>query len=169
MAQTTRRQDLGAVEDHRVLQRPAQGQTAGAHRIHVGLPAEGAAVGQLAHEGAIGHVQPPRLHTDRLVGEIDAEVDLQHLGRLEPRHGRTVAHFHRLQHAHGTHRQILFQDPGSQEALDEGHRRAIEDRHFRSVDLDQGVVNGKPGQRGHDMLDGRDRDAIAVFDHRAKL
>src|SRR4029078_11964950 len=45
---------------------------------------------------------------------------------------------------------------------------AFHDRLFGAVDLDQGVVDAKPAQRGQQMLDGGDGSAIAVAEHGAQ-
>ena len=72
-----------AVDDDGVVERAAERQAGGAHRLDLLAAAEGAAVGELVQEGAVLHRQPPGLAADRGVGEVDLEVDREHLGRRE--------------------------------------------------------------------------------------
>ena len=98
---------------------------------------------QFAHKGAVGHVQPTRLLPDRRIGKVDAKVDFQHVGRFQPRHSLAIAHFDGLQHPDGADRaQLAAGCPRARNACNKGRGRAVKDRHFRPVNLDQGIVDG---------------------------
>lgn len=122
----------------------------------------------LAHEGAIGHVERLFLTADGRLGEVDREIDLEIVGGLEPGHRLALAHFDRLEDADRPHRLGLLADAAGEEGLDEGHRRAVEDRNLGAVDLDQRIVNAAAGEGRHHMLDGRDRHARGICDQGAE-
>ena len=48
------------------------------------------------------------------------------------------------------------------DGFDETDGAAIHDRDFVAVDFDQGVVDAETAKGGEEMLDGRDRGAVAV-------
>ena len=53
----------------------------------------------------------------------------------------------------------LGDDAGAVDQEDEGRGGAVEDRRFRAIDLDQGVVDAAAGQRRHHVLDRADAAA----------
>ena len=56
--------------------------------------------------------------------------------------------------------------------IDRGHERrgaAVHDRHFGSVDFDDGVVDAEAGERRQHMLGGRAQRAVGVADHRGEF
>ena len=65
-------------------------------------------------------------------------------------------------------RRFLAPATGPVEDLDKHLGRPVEDRHFRPVQLDDSVVDGQGRHGGHQVLDGRDRDAGGIVDHGAK-
>ncbi|OIQ72544.1 hypothetical protein GALL_458280 [mine drainage metagenome] len=76
IAEAARRHHDIAIDNHRVVQRATECEAIGAHRIHIRLTAEGAAVAQLPHKGAVRHVQRLVLTPDRAIREINVEIDL---------------------------------------------------------------------------------------------
>ena len=56
-------------------------------------------------------------------------------------------------------------DTGLIDRRDERRGAAVHDRHFRAVDLDDRVVDAKPGQRGQHMLRGGAQRAFGIADH----
>src|SRR5215470_17521398 len=73
-----------------------------------------------------------------------------------------VLYHHLLQHFEIAPRCIEFGKPDLVDRLDETRGAAIHDRNFRAVDLDQSVVNAEAAQRGKEMLNRRNRGAIAI-------
>ena len=53
--------------------------------------------------------------------------------------------------------------------LDERRRAAVHDRHFRPVDLDDGVIDAEARQRGEHMLGGRAERAGGIAQHGGKF
>jgi hypothetical protein len=86
----------------------------------------------------------------------------------EMRKSISSAHFDRLQHPHGPDRSVLLLQPHGKKPLDEGHGRAVKDRHLCSVDVDQRIVDRKACQGRHHMFDRRHKDAVCVLDHSAQ-
>ena len=169
VAQAAGGQHLVAVDHNCVHIGAAKRQPIGAHGVHVRLAAEGAAVHQLAHEGAIGHVQHLFLTPDRGIGKFDVEVDFQMIRRAEARKGLALAVFDRTFHPDRLQRHVLAADAHLQDAGHELRRGAVEDRHFRPVDADHGILNAGARQRGHHVFDGGHGGALAVVDQRAQL
>ena len=157
-----------AIDHDRIGQRTAAGQAAGAHGVNVALAAEGAAVAQLAHKGAVGHVQGLLLPADGGVGEFDLERDLELVAGHQPGDGIAVAHLDRGEDAQGAHRGRQFAHAARQDRVHKGGGAAVQDRDFRPVDVDQRVLNTAAGQRRGHVFDGRDADPVAVLDHRAQ-
>ena len=68
-------------------------------------------------------------------------------------------------------------DAGLIDRRDERRRAAVHDRHFRTIDFDDGVVDAQAAQGGKHMLGGRDHRTVAVAenggefggDHRAEI
>jgi len=71
----------------------------------------------------------------------------------------------RLQHLDVALRAFLTAEAGAVQQLHERQGRPVEDRQFRTVDLDHGVGHAQRGEGGHQVLDGRQRRAGGVADH----
>ena len=54
-------------------------------------------------------------------------------------------------------------------ASTKGSGAAVHDRHFRSVDFDDGVVDAETAQRGQQMFGGRAQWAVSVAQHGGKF
>ena len=85
--------------------------------------------------------------------------------------GMGIAHFdaHRAEHPHHLARHGKALQPNLEDLLDEDARGAIEDRHFRAIDLDQHVVDLKTRQGRHQMLDGGNAGAGMIANNGAEL
>ena len=77
-----------------------------------------------------------------------------------------VLHPHRAQHLDRLDRGVagLGNDAGAVDQEDEGRGGAVQDGHFRAVDLDQRVVHAAAGQRRHHVLDRGDAAARVAGD-----
>ena len=53
-------------------------------------------------------------------------------------------------------RGVLFDGPGAIQQEHQWRRRTIQDRWFRAVDFDQGVVDATAGERRHDVFNRAD-------------
>jgi hypothetical protein len=62
------------------------------------------------------------------------------------------AHFHGLEHPQEALRRTLELDPGALQEVDEGGRRAVQDRHFLGGDVDIEVVDAEAGAGRHQVL-----------------
>ena len=168
VTQAARRQDAPAIDDHRVQIGATQGQTVAAHRIDIRRPAEGTAVRQFTHKGAVRHVQTLFLMPDGGIGKVDLEIDLQVVGGGQAGKGVALADLDRAQHADGAQRCGLTRDARLQDAGHKGGGGAVQNGNFGAVDRHQRVVDAGSGQRGHDMFDRREGDALTVIQQGAQ-
>ena len=75
----------------------------------------------------------------------------------------------RLENADIAPRHRQRDQAGAVDRLDERRRAAVHDRHFRSVDLDDGIVDAEARQRGEHMLGGRAQRPGGVAEHGGKF
>ncbi len=150
--QPARRQHAATVHNDRIRQCTAKRKTIGAHFLDVALAAEGTAVAQFAHKGTIRHVQRLRLMADRFFVELDCELDLENVCRTQRRRRTSDPHCHRPQDLDCPHRRGQLAHAAGKDTVHEWCSTAIEDRHFRAVNLDQRIMHATPGQSRHHMF-----------------
>ena len=86
---------------------------------------------------------------------------------LGPR--RTIFDAHRLEHADVAAFGGLLLDASLVEGVDEGSSAAVENRNLRAFHFDHHIVDAKPEQGGHQMLDRRDMAGRRIAEHRAQI
>ena len=96
--------------------------------------------------------------TDHLGIKLDLDCQTKALGKRQ-QFGKpfTLRDPQTLQNLDITAIAILLPDTGAVNHLDKRRRAAIHDRRFRSVDLDENIVDLQRIKRRHQMLDRRDR------------
>src|SRR6266852_1134633 len=157
-----------AIDDHGPLKRAAARQPDGAHLIDLMQEAEGAGAADVALEALGVEGDGDVLAADRAAGEVDGEAHGEAVIGRERGGLAVLADGYRLQHLDGAARRVLLDDAGAFEQEGEQRSAAVHHRHFRPVELDQRVVDLETGQRRHQMLDGRDRQAFAIVETRAQ-
>ena len=160
--------DAVVADGHGVLERGAKGEPGRPQPLDVLHEAEGAGASQLAAEGAGVEVDLDPLGADQRRVEIDLDVEMETVMRGELAIGAGVFHRDPLQHFEEAARSIELGKADLVDRLDEARGAAVHDRHFGAVDLDQGVVDAETAQRREQMLDRRDRGAVAVAKHGAE-
>ena len=131
--------------------------------------AEGARRGKFAAEAGFGDFKIDHLAADGGALEGDLELNLEARGRQK--RGALVALFDhdRSQDFDEAARLALGATTGAVEKLDEGKTRAVHDRGFGPVDLDDDIVDAQSRQGRHKMFDGRDDDAGGIGDFSIEL
>ncbi len=106
------------------------------------------------------------LAADQRVVESDLDLETE-AARIGPQFAETVAAGdpNRLEHLDIAARRRERHDAGLLDGGNEGGRAAVHDRHFRTVDLDQRIVDAEAGQRGEHMLGGRAQRPIGIAEH----
>ena len=94
--------------------------------------------------------------------ELDREAQAETVVGIETDPLVVLDVLHRLLHAQEAFRRLLFLDAGRLQQKDEGCGAAVEDRDLRGVHIDVEVVDAKPGQRRHQVLDGADLGAATL-------
>ena len=72
---------------------------------------------------------------------------------------------HRLEHLDAAPWRRQTRDAGLIDRSDEWRGAAVHDRHFRTVDLDDGVVDAEAVQRRQHVFGGRDGRAVLIAEH----
>jgi len=74
----------------------------------------------------------------------------------------TITHFNRVLYSGEYLGSVLLEDSGALDQKDKWCRTSIHDRHFSCADIDQAVIDAETCKSGHQMLDGRDLDAVLL-------
>src|SRR5207248_2896381 len=93
--------------------------------------------------------------------EIDRERKLVAFERLEARPFISVPDLHAARNAQEPFRRRLLDDACLLDEQHEGRRTAVHDGKLGGVEIDVNIVHAESAERGHQMLDGVDLDAVA--------
>src|SRR6056297_2926569 len=168
VTQPTGAENLGAIHDHSIFQRPAKRQPVGTHGVDVGFSAECAAIAQFTYKAAVRHVQGLFLNPNRSILELDAEFDQKRLMRRQTRPSLTARHRDGPQDAKSLDRVTQEPEAARKNATDKGRRTAIQDWDLGAIHFNQGIVDATPHERRHDMLNRRNRNAVVILKTCAK-
>ncbi len=151
------------VEHHRILERSTERKPGTPQPRHVIHEPESPGAANLAAEPFGGKVERVFLVADHGVDEIDLDLGAE-ARRMGPQFAERIAHrdLHRLQYLDEAARRRLRNDSGLIDRGDEGRGAAVHDRHFRTVDLDGGIVDAHAAQRSQHMLCGGNQWAVTV-------
>ncbi len=136
-----------------------------AHRPGLGLEQEGPARRQLGPETLGRDLDEVALRPDRgrpAVVEAVGQDELVGVARVGRQDARPVADRHRPVDDERLAGPVLLDDPRAMEGLDERPARPVAAGGLGPVDLDPAVVDGEPGQGGHDVLDHLDGRRAAL-------
>ena len=150
------------VEHDGVVHAAAERQVALAQRLDIAQKTERARAAHFLQEGRRRKVDARVLAelVEHRVIEIHLEVHLESVER--PKFGPLVAVFdtHRFPDADEFLRRILFLDAGGLQQEHERAGAAVHDRHFRGGQVDDDVVDAEACKCRHQVLDGRNLDAV---------
>ena len=90
--------------------------------------------------------------------EFDGESQLESVVWIEPRPLVAVLDLDALFHADEAFRRVLLLDSSRLQQEHERSGTAVENRNLGRIDVDEQVVDTQPGQRRHQVLDGRNLD-----------
>ncbi len=93
--------------------------------------------------------------------EVDREIELEAVVRIEPGPLVAVLHLDREQDAQEALRRLLLDDARRLQQEDEGSGAPVHDRDLRTGDIDVQVVDAQSGECRHQVLDGGNRGAVA--------
>ncbi|MPN32775.1 hypothetical protein SDC9_180255 [bioreactor metagenome] len=99
---------------------------------------------------------------DRRMVKDDGKAQAIAVVGLEARPLVAVADFDRPGDADEFLGGILFLDARRLDQEHEGRGRAIEDGHFRRIEVDPGIVDAEAAERRHQVFDGADLDPVAL-------
>ncbi len=103
------------------------------------------------------------LLADDGIGEVDLDINAEPVGvGPDLAEGVTDLGRDRLQDLNEAALCRLADDAGLVDRGNEGRGAAVHDRHFRSVDLDGGVVDAHAPQRRKHVLGGRNQRAVTI-------
>ncbi len=160
--------DAVVADRHGVLEGGTQRKPSRPQPLDVLHEAEGAGAGELTAEGAGIYVDIDPLGPDQRRVEIDLHVEMEAVMGGQLAKGAAVLHADLFQDFEEAARAIELGQADLVDGLDEAGGAAVHDRHFRAVNLDQRVVDAKTAQSREQVLDGRNRGAIAVTKHGAQ-
>ena len=157
------RQDPGVVEDDGVVEAAAAGEAAGAQLRHLAGEAERAGGSDPRGEFFGAEDEGQFLLPDERMGEVDLVGDRQsRSARLEatrlPSRRTSTGSVERERPDH----RVLALEAGGMEQPDERQGRAVQDRDFRSLDLDQAIVETQARGGRENVLDRADRHVPAL-------
>ena len=168
VAQSAVVKDALAADHDGVVERAAQRQAHRAQLVDLLQEAEGAGPGNVLLVARRGDLERPILPRHHRAVEIDLEIDRKTPARHHRGGAPRVRHRDLLEDLEGAARCVLRGGPGALDEEDEGRGAAVHDRHFRSAQFDDGVVDGAAGQRGHQVLDGARFDVVVTDQGRAQ-
>src|SRR5208283_3227886 len=85
--------------------------------------------------------------------ELDLEIDLESVVRIEARPLVALFDVHALENADEALRRLLFLDAGRLQQKDEWSGAAVHDRHLGRADLDERIVYAQAGECRQQVLD----------------
>ena len=104
----------------------------------------------------------PVLGSEDGMRKVDREVELEPVVGLEARPLVVQAYLDRLLDPQVAFACRLLLDTCRLQQEHEGTGAAVHDRKLGSGDVDVQIVDTEPGERGHQMLDRRDLDAVLL-------
>src|SRR6185312_48313 len=157
------------IQHDRIVEVAAESQIVRAQRLQVPHEAEGARAAHFLQEGGGGEVHRRLLCTPFEDGviELDLEVHLEAVERIELRPLVAVLHPHALLHTDEAFGRALLLDPGGLQKKYERSGAAIHDRDFHRAQLDDGVVDAQSREGGQQMLHRR-HACVALAQSRAQ-
>jgi hypothetical protein len=108
------------------------------------------------------------LAADQRARVVEVEAVARRLGGGEARAADAVADRDLLEHAEHAAADALGLDAGAADQEHPRGRAAVQHGELGRIDLDHGVVDSEAAQRGHQVLDRADRDAVLVGDDGAE-
>src|SRR5262245_55399106 len=160
--------DAVVADGNRIVERSAESKPSSPEPLHVLHEAEGPGAGDFAAEGTRVQVDLDALIADQRGIEIDGDIEMETVMRGELAIGASIFHRDLLQNFEVAAGSFELGQAHLVDRLDKARGATVHDRNFGAVDLDQSVVDTEPAQRGHQMLDGGNRGAVAVANHGAQ-
>ena len=168
VTQATRAQDICPVNHNCIFQRTTKSKAIGVHHVNIRLAAERTTVAELTHKAAICHDKRLVLNPNRLVLEINVEVDFHLVSGNQRRGCIATCDGNWLENFDYTGALMLTNQTGAQDGAHELGRASVQNRHFRTVNLDQGIVNTGTREGRHNVFNGRDCYTGVIHDAGAK-
>ena len=153
-------EDAGLAEDDRVVERAAERQAVLPQHLDVLEEREGARRRQLLGERFLGDAQRARLVPQQRVIVADAVGDLEVIRRVERDALVAARQRDRPDDLQVLARRLQPLHARFVNQVDERRRAAVHDRHFRRVQLDDGVVDADADQGREQVLHRLDRDFV---------
>src|SRR5512143_412062 len=153
------RDDALVIQHDGVVEVSAASEAARPHRLDVAGDPEGPGGSDPGRVLLGTHRQGQRLPTDDRMREIDLVGDRQARPvRREDDAAVAARDLDAPVNHDRPHAGVLSLEAGGVKEADERESRAVQDRDFRSVDLDRAVVEALAGGGGEQVLDGADRN-----------
>ncbi len=152
------------VQHNRILQAAAQRQTRGAHGLDILHEPERSGARDFLHVRVLGEIDDdvPVLRPEHRMREVDREIELEAVERIEACPLVAVAHLDGCKDAQIALRRVLLDDAGRLQQEDERPGTAIHDRDLGSGNVDVEVVDAKARERGHQVLDGGNAGTVML-------
>ena len=128
--------------------------------LDVGEEAEGTSTGQIAAERLGADIGCIALPADHRAREVDLDLDPHAIKRAELSIGAADLDANRPQNLQEIAWLGKGDDAGLVEGSDEAGGAAVQNRNFRAVDFNDGVVDAKGAEGRHQMLDRRDLGTV---------
>src|SRR3954447_3261982 len=148
------------VEHDAVLDRAAAGEAGSAHLLDIAQEAKRAGRRDFLEETVVVEVELQRLPSDDRVAEIDLVLEDQAIRRRDADALLALDDLDRLLDPEDRDLGAEGADAGGVDEMHERQRAAVDDRDFRTVDLDVDVGDAAGHDRREEMLDGADRDVV---------
>ncbi len=156
-------------DDNRIFQRGAKRVTGRPQALNITHEAKGASTRKLVLERLSRQVALPGLATDQRRIEIDFDFEARTIIRAELRPGCASIDTNRLDDADVAALHAKIDDANRFDGFDERCGASIHDRHFRTVDFNDQVVDTHGVDAGHDMFNGCNGLCGRTADHGAKI